>query len=48
MQHGFQRVCDLLTDPLLYGKALGKEPHQAGQLGNGDGIFVSRARALFT
>jgi hypothetical protein len=30
VQHGFQRICDLLAEPLLYRKALRKEPNQAG------------------
>jgi hypothetical protein len=30
VQHGFQGVRDLLTDPFLYGKALRKKPYQAG------------------
>src|SRR5215211_3505728 len=41
MQHGLQRVGDLLADPLLYGEALRKEPHQAGQLRDADDIFMS-------
>lgn len=40
MQHGLQGIGDLLADPLLHGEALRKEPHQAGQLGNTDDVFV--------
>src|SRR5215216_4302473 len=40
MQHRFERVCDLLADPLLDRKALRKKPHQASELGNPDDIFV--------
>src|SRR5258706_15851490 len=41
VQHRFQSICDLLTNPLLYSKALRKEPHQAGKLGDTDDVFVS-------
>lgn len=40
MEHGFQSVRNLLTDAFLYGETLGKESHQAGQLGNADDIFM--------
>src|SRR5689334_11725983 len=41
VQHGFQGVRDLLAYSFLYGKALRKEPHQAGQLGDPDDVLVS-------
>src|SRR5574341_84381 len=41
VKHGFQCIRNLLTDPLLYRKALGKEPHEAGQLGDADDVLMS-------
>src|SRR5512147_2587997 len=41
VQHSFQCVRNLLTDPLLDGKALGEETDHAGQLGDADDVFVS-------
>ncbi len=40
VQHGLQRIGDLLPDPLLDREAPRKEPHQAGQLGNADDVLV--------
>src|SRR5262249_11450627 len=40
MQHSFQRICNLLTNPFLHGKALGKEAYEAGQFGNANDVFV--------
>src|SRR5689334_25242 len=41
MQHGFQRIRDLLTDPLLNRKAFRKESHETRQLGDANDVFMS-------
>ena len=40
VQHCFQCIRNLLTDPLLHGEAFGEDPNQAGQFGNADDVLM--------
>src|SRR5688572_31463698 len=40
MQHGIQRVCNLLTDPFLYCKTFGEKPYHPGELRNSNDVLM--------
>src|SRR6266566_9186502 len=40
LEHRVQRIGDLLPDALLYGKALGKQAHEPGELGNTNDVLM--------
>src|SRR5260221_9149300 len=40
LQHRLQGIGDLLPDALLYSKALGKQAHEPGELGDTDDVLM--------